>query len=341
MTQEESTPSTLAEKWAAITAAGKVLDKTYESKTFQKYGEKVGAKVPVIPTNLLSVDWDVLGCGGLPKGRIIEVYGPESSGKTALCSHIIGQCQKSGGIAAFIDAEHAYDPTFATKMGVNMDDLLVSQPDYGEQALEIAIALVETKSVDLIVVDSVSALVPKAELEGDMGDSHMGLQARLMSQAMRKLVGIVSKTGTTIIFINQIREKIGVMFGNPQTTSGGRALKFAASVRIEVIREAISKGGLLKDGDVIIGHKMRVKNVKNKAGAPYREDSVDLYYDTGFDIRESAIDQAVKLGLVTGTAWLVLKGSDEKYRRDDLPLDKVAEAVASYYSDQYAKQEAE
>jgi recombination protein RecA len=329
------------EKWAMIEEVSKKLDKELGSTTFQKYGMKVNQQIPVISTNLPSLDREVFGCGGVPKGRIIEVYGPESSGKTALCSHIIGQCQKSGGIAAFVDAEHAYSPTFASKLGVNMNDLIISQPDFGEQALEIVLALVESKAVDLIVVDSVSALVPRAELEGDMGDSHMGLQARMMSQAMRKLVGPVSTSGTTVIFINQIREKIGLVFGNPEVTSGGRALRFAATTRLEVRRLAMSKGGVIKEGDAkdgdAIGHKMSIKAQKNKAGAPFHETEVSLFYDTGFNIHDDTINHCLHIGLVEGNAWLTIKGEKEKYRREDIPLDKLTEKMHNYYKELYGK----
>jgi recombination protein RecA len=298
----------------------------------QKYGNRVGERIPVIPTNLPSVDWEVFGCGGAPKGRIIEIFGPESSGKTAITCHIIGECQKAGGKAALVDAEHALDPTFAHTLGVNMDELLVSQPDYGEQALDIVLALVESKAVDLVVVDSVSALVPRAELEGEMGDSHMGLQARMMSQCMRKLVGVTSKSQTTVIFINQIREKIGLVFGNPEVTSGGKALRFAATTRIEVRREAASKGGVIKEGEVAIGHKMKIKAQKNKVGAPFKDAIVDLYYATGFDVDDDTINHAQKLGLVEGNAWLTLKGGKEKFRREDLPLDKIRAMLVEYYN---------
>jgi recombination protein RecA len=338
--------TTKDEKFKMLEDVGKTLDKQFDSTgTFQSYGKKVGQQIPIISTNLPTLDWGVFGCGGVPKGRIIEVYGPESSGKTALCSHIIGQCQQTGGVAAFVDAEHALSPSFASSLGVDMNELLVSQPDSGEQALEIVLALVESKAVDLIVVDSVSALVPRAELEGDMGDSHMGLQARMMSQAMRKLVGPVSASGTTVIFINQIREKIGLVFGNPEVTSGGRALRFAATTRLEVRRLAMSKGGVIKEGDTkdgdAIGHKMSIKAQKNKAGAPFHETEVSLFYETGFDVDDDTINHAQKLGLVEGNAWLTIKGDKEKYRRDEIPVDKVREMIDNYYSDLFKKAEKE
>jgi len=318
---------------------GKKLDKENGSQTFHKFGDKVGQQIPVISTGLPSLDWGVLGCGGIPKGRIIEVYGPESSGKTALCSHIIGQCQKAGGIAAFVDAEHALEPSFANTLKVNMNELLISQPDCGEEALEIVLALVESKAVDLIVVDSVAALTPRAEINGEMGDSHMGLAARLMGQAMRKLVGLVSKNTVTIIFINQVRDNIGAMFGNPETTPGGKALRFAATARIRVSREAQSKGGIIKDGEEIIGHKMRVKAQKNKAGAPFKETLIDLLYASGFDMVDDLINHAQKIGLVEGNAWMTLKGEQEKYRRDELPIDKIRASMAEYYSNLFKEKE--
>jgi recombination protein RecA len=310
----------------------KSLEKQYEgTKVLQKWGEKVGQKLPSIPTNLPTLDHYVLGCGGIPKGRIIEIYGAESSGKTTLALHVIGQCQKAGQIAAFIDAEHTLDPTYASKIGVNMDELLVSQPDYGEQALEIAEALIDSDAVDLIVIDSVSALVPKAELDGEMGDSHMGLQARLMSQAMRKLAGKCSKKNVAVIFINQIREKVGLVFGNPEVTTGGRALKFAASTRLEV-RKVAGQDGFLKDDKTIIGHRMKVKAVKNKAGCPFRDTEIHLYYATGFDTKENLFDYAVQVGVVKNGAWCELNG--EKLRKYDLlsneHIGKLVKAVAEY-----------
>ncbi len=280
-------------------------------------------QIPSLPTNLISLDKEVLGCGGFPKGRIIEVYGPESAGKTAICLHLAGECQRAGGVVALVDAEHALSPTFANTLGVDMNELIISQPDFGEEALEIVEGLVDA-GVDLIIVDSVAALVPRAEIEGDMGDSHMGLAARLLSQAMRKLCGKVSKANTVIIFVNQVRDKIGIVFGNPEVTTGGRALKFYSSIRLEVRRVAGSKGGVLKDGETIIGHRMNVKAVKNKVAMPFRESIVDLLYGSGFDKVDSAIRYAEKLGVITGSAWLVFKG--EKYRREDL-AGKYAEIV--------------
>jgi recombination protein RecA len=269
------------------------------------------------------LDNDVLGCGGFPRGRIIEVYGPESAGKTAICLHLAGECQKAGGVVAFVDAEHALSPTFADTLGVDMDELIISQPDCGEEALEIVEGLVDA-GVDLIIVDSVAALTPRAEIDGDMGDSHMGLMARLLSQAMRKLCAKISKAQTVVVFINQVREKIGLVFGDPSVTTGGRALKFYASVRLEVRRVAGSKGGVLKDGETVIGHKVNVAAKKNKVAMPFREGVVDLLYASGFDKVDAVIRYAEKLGVITGSAWLVFKG--EKYRREDL-VAKYAEIV--------------
>jgi recombination protein RecA len=287
-----------------------------------------------------SVDRVVLGCGGVPRGRVVEVYGPESAGKTAWCLHVIGQCQKAGGVAAFVDAEHALSPTFANILGVDMDELIVSQPDCGEDALDIVEALVQSHGVDLIVVDSVTALVPRAELDGDMGDSHMGLQARLMSQAMRKLCAICAVNGITVIFINQIREKVGLVFGSPEVTTGGRALKFYASVRLEIRRVAGSKGGTLLDEDKLVyGHKVNIKAVKNKVAAPFRETIVELHYANGFQANEDLIDHALKIGVLTGTAKFVIKdGSGWKFTREELLLDGSANvlrtAVDKFYADQ-------
>src|ERR1700675_651799 len=338
MSEQPKIPTTKMEKFKAVKAVGKVFDKKLGSTTFQRLGNKVNRPIPCIPTNMPSVDRVVLGCGGVPRGRIIEVYGPESAGKTAFCLHTIRQCQKAGGVGAFVDAEHALSPTFANVLGVTMDELIISQRDCGEDALDIVEALVESRGVDLIVVDSVTALVPRAELDGDMGDSHMGLQARLMSQAMRKLVAICAVNGVTVIFINQIREKVGLVFGNPEVTTGGRALKFYASVRLEIRRVAASGGGTLKDEGMVYGHKANIKAVKNKVAAPFRESIVELHYATGFQSDEDLFDHALKIGVLTGTAKFVIKGSENKLARDIILGDQanvahLRSAVDLYYKE--------
>lgn len=329
-----------AQKLAALKEADANLTKKYKQTAFQRRADEVHERVPSLPTNLPTLDYEVLGCGGWPKGRVIEVYGPESSGKTAICLHTIAQVQKAGGVAAFIDAEHALSPQFAATLGVNIEELVVSQPDYGEQALEIAEELVEKQAVDLIVIDSVTALVPKAELEGDMGDSHMGLQARLMSQAMRKLVGLCAKKGVTIVFINQVREKVGLVFGNPEVTTGGRALKFFASMRVEV-RRVSGAEGLIKDGTEIIGHKLKVKAQKNKLASPFKESVVELIYDKGFDTAEDLVKFAKKIGIVEGGAWLTVKGVEGKFRSEDLPILTIGKLVNSYIDEQWAQKQLE
>jgi len=279
------------------------LEKTYGKGTIMKLGDEAIDNVESISTGSIGLDI-ALGIGGLPKGRVIEIYGPESSGKTTLAIHAIAEAQKKGGIAAFIDAEHALDPSYAKKLGVNIDDLLVSQPDNGEEALEICESLVRSNAIDIIVIDSVAALVPKAEIEGDMGDSHMGLQARLMSQALRKLTGTISKSKTTVVFINQIRMKIGVMFGSPETTTGGNALKFYASVRMD-----IRKIETLKDKEDPIGNRVRVKVVKNKCAPPFKQAEFDIMFNSGISRESSIIDLAVKHEiLVKGGSWYSYNG---------------------------------
>lgn len=300
-------------KKEALEAARLQIDKEFGKGSLMKLGDnKDVLDVDIIPSGSILLD-EALGVGGYPKGRIIEIYGPESSGKTTLALHAIAECQKKGGIAAFIDAEHALDPTYAKNLGVNIDDLWISQPDNGEQALEITERLVRSGAIDIIVVDSVAALTPQAEIEGDMGDSHMGLQARLMSQALRKLTGILAKSNTTIIFINQIRMKIGVMFGNPETTTGGNALKFYASVRMDVRRiESIGK-----NQDELTGNRVRVKIVKNKVAPPFKKCEIDLMFGTGISKMGSLLDAAIKCNLIEKAgAWYSFKGEKIGQGRD-------------------------
>jgi recombination protein RecA len=276
---------------AAMLAMDQIKEK-YGDGAIMKFGEAKKSDVDAVSTGCISLDL-ALGIGGMPRGRIIEIFGPEASGKTTLAQHIIAEVQKLGGIAAFIDAEHALDPDYAKKIGVDVNNLLISQPDTGEQALEILETLIRSNAVDVVVVDSVAALVPQKEIEGDMGDSHMGLQARLMSQALRKLTGVVSKTKTVVIFINQIRQKIGVFFGNPETTTGGVALKFYSSVRVEIRRAA-----QIKQGERIIGNRVKVKIVKNKVAAPFRACEFDIMYNEGISVAGDMVDLGTELGVV-------------------------------------------
>ncbi len=306
-----STSKKKSDREKALEIATSQIEKQFGKGSIMKLGEGSKQDVDVISTGALSLDI-ALGVGGVPKGRIIEIYGPQASGKTTLALHIIAEAQKAGGTAAFLDAEHALDPKYAKKLGVDVANLYISQPDFGEQALEILETLVRSGGVDVIVIDSVAALTPRAEIEGDMGDSHMGLQARLMSQALRKITAITSKTGTTVIFLNQIRMKIGIMFGNPETTTGGNALKFYSSVRMDIrTKEKIKKG------DEIIGRQTRVKVVKNKVAPPFREAWFEIYFDKGIDRETSILAAAVKAGVLKRAgSWYKLEGEQIAQGRD-------------------------
>jgi recombination protein RecA len=299
-------------KQKALDAALSQIEKSFGKGSIMKLGKQEALEVEATSTGSLGLDI-ALGVGGLPRGRVIEIFGPESSGKTTLTLHVVAEAQKKGGTCAFIDAEHALDPIYARKLGVNVDELLISQPDTGEQALEIADTLVRSGAIDVLVIDSVAALVPKAELEGEMGDSHMGLHARMMSQALRKLTASISRAHTIVIFINQLREKIGVVFGNPETTTGGRALKFYASIRVEIRRTTA-----IKDGDVVIGNRTKVKIVKNKIAAPFREVEVDIFYGQGISRHSDILDLGADKGLIEKSgSWYSYKGERIGQGRDN------------------------
>lgn len=326
-----------SEKMKALEAALGQIEKQFGKGSVMKLGDYTAMNVEAIPTGALSLDI-ALGIGGIPRGRIIEVFGPESSGKTTLALHLIAEAQKMGGEAAFIDAEHALDPVYAKHLGVNIDELIVSQPDTGEQALEIAEALVRSGALDIIVVDSVAALVPKAEIDGDMGDAHVGLQARLMSQALRKLAGVINKSKCVIVFINQLREKVGVMFGNPETTPGGRALKFYSSVRLDIRRIE----SLKQDGEVI-GNRTRVKVVKNKVAPPFREAEFDIIYGKGISKEGNILDAAVNLDIVEKSgSWFSYNGDRIGQGRENVKdylakNPKVAEEIEGKIRANYEK----
>ena len=303
MAQKKVTNIKEADKNKQLDAALGQIERQFGAGTVMRMGDKKLEKIPAIPTGSLGLDL-ALGIGGLPRGRVVEIYGPESSGKTTLTLEVIAQCQKLGGTAAFIDAEHALDPIYAEKLGVNVEELLISQPDTGEQALEVADIMVHSGGIDILVIDSVAALVPKAEIEGEMGDTHVGLQARLMSQALRKITGNVKRSNTLVIFINQIRHKIGVMFGSPETTSGGNALKFYSSVRLDIRRI-----GTVKEGDEAVGNETRVKGVKNKVSPPFKQAEFQIIYNKGINRLGELLDRGSDLGIVEKSgAWYSLEG---------------------------------
>lgn len=326
----------MSDRQAALEQALKQIEKQFGKGSIMKLGEQTDRKISTVSSGSLALDI-ALGVGGYPKGRIIEIYGPESSGKTTVALHAIAEVQKQGGQAAFIDAEHALDPVYAQKLGVNIDELLLSQPDTGEQALEIVEALVRSGAIDIVVIDSVAALVPKAEIEGEMGDSHMGLQARLMSQALRKLSGIINKSNTIAIFINQVREKIGVMFGNPETTTGGRALKFYASIRLEVRRAET-----IKQGNDMIGNKTKIKVVKNKVAPPFRTAEVDIMYGEGISKVGEIVDIGSELNIMQKSgSWYSFRDERIGQGRENAKLflkenpaicDEIEQEIRDYYA---------